>query len=82
MRNRVKNTNETRNYFLEEIEQNKLMCKNLKKFYTTPKYVEHFLILAFTITGCILISAFDSLLVIPIGITSSAISLKICAIAA
>ena len=82
MRNRVKNTNETRNYFLEEIEQNKLMSKNLKKFYTTPKYVEHFLILASTITGCILISAFDSLLVIPIGITSSAISLKICAIAA
>ena len=81
MRNRVKNTNETRNYFLEEIEQNKLMSKNLK-FYTTPKYVEHFLILASTITGCILISAFDSLLVIPIGITSSAISLKICAIAA
>ena len=37
MRNRVKNTNETRNYFLEEIEQNKLMSKNLKKFYTTPK---------------------------------------------
>ena len=82
MRNRVKNTNETRNYFLEEIEQNKFMSKNLKKFYTTPKYVEHFLILASTITGCILISAFDSLLVIPIGITSSAISLKICAIAA
>ena len=81
MRNRVKNTNETRNYFLEEIEQNKLMSKNLK-FYTTPKYVEHFLILASTITGCILISAFDSLLVIPTGITSSAISLKICAIAA
>ena len=33
-------------------------------------------------TGCISISAFASLLGIPIGITSSAIGLKICAITA
>ena len=39
----------------------------------------HF-ILASTITGCISISAFASLLGIPIGFTSSAIGLKICAI--
>ena len=45
-------------------------------------YIEHFLILASTITGCISISAFASLLCIPIGITSSAIGLKICAIPA
>ena len=37
-------------------------------------------ILASTITGCISISAFVSLLSIPIGITNSAIGLKICAI--
>ena len=37
-------------------------------------------ILASTITGCISISAFVSLLGIPIGITNSAIGLKICAI--
>ena len=42
----------------------------------------HNSILASTITGCISISAFTSLLGIPIGITSSAIGLKICAIAA
>ena len=41
---------------------------------------EHFLILASTITGYISISAFTSLIGIPIGITSSAIGLKICAI--
>ena len=50
--------------------------------YTGLDYIEHFPILAFTITGCVLISAFVSLLGIPIGITSSAIGLKICAIAA
>ena len=48
----------------------------------TLNYIEHFLILASTITGCISISASASLLGIPIGITSSSIGLKICAIAA
>ena len=43
---------------------------------------QHFLVLASTITGCISISDFASLLGIPIGITSSAIGLKICAMAA
>ena len=41
-----------------------------------------FLILASTITGCVSISGFDSLIVIPIRIVSSAIGLKIFAIAA
>ena len=40
--------------------------------------MEHFLILISTITGCI--SAFASLLGIPIGITSSAVGLKTSAI--
>ena len=53
-----------------------------KKVCTTLNYIEHFLILASTITGCISISAFASLIGIPIGITSSAKGLKICAIAA
>ena len=38
--------------------------------------------LASTITRCISISAFDSLLGIPIGIPSSAIGLKVCVIVA
>ena len=41
----------------------------------------HFLILVSAINGCISISAFGSLLGIPIGITSSAIGLKIWIIA-
>ena len=57
------------------------MCKKHKKFCTTQNYIEHFLILASKITGCILISAFASLIDTSIGITSSAIALKIYATA-
>ena len=62
--------------------QNKLISRKHKKVCTTLNYIEHFLILASTITACISISALVSLLGIPIGITSSEIGLKICAIAA
>ena len=58
------------------------MSRKHKKVCTTLNHTEQFLILAFAITGCILISPFASLLGIPIGITSSVIGLKICAIAA
>ena len=76
----LNNIDETRNYFLEEIKQNDLMNKKHKKVCTTLNDIEQFLILASTITGCISISAFASLTDISIGITSSAIGLKICAI--
>ena len=42
-------------------------------------YIDYLLIVTSTITGCISISAFASLAGIHIGITSSAIGLKICA---
>ena len=73
---RLKTIVETIKFFLKEIEQNELMSNKYKKVRTTLNYIEHFLILASAITGCILISAFVSLLGIPIGITSSAIALK------
>ena len=79
---RLKNIDETRHYFLEEIKQNELMSWNYKKVYTALNNIENFLILASTITVYISISAFTSLIGIPIGITSSATGLKICAIAA
>ena len=59
-----------------------MISKKHKKICTTLNCVEHFLILASTITGFISISAFTSLTGIPIEITSSAIGLKICAITA
>ena len=60
------------------------MNKKHKMVCTTLNYIEHFLISASTIIGCISISAFASLIGISIGITyrSSSIGLKICAIAA
>ena len=54
------------------------MSKKHKKVCTTLNYIEHFVILASKTTGCSSISAFASLISIPIGITSSAIRLKIC----
>ena len=71
-----------KNYFLEGIKQNELISKKHKKACTALNYVEHFLILASTITGCISISSLASLLGVPTGITSSAIGLKNCAITA
>ena len=46
------------------------------------EFIEHFPIFVSTITVCVLISCFASLVGIPIGITSSAIGLKIFAITA
>ena len=67
---------ETRNYFLEEIEPNELISKKYKKVCTTLIYIEHLFITASTTTAYISIFAFASLLDILIGITSSAIGLK------
>ena len=59
-----------------------MISKKQKKVCTTLNYIKHLLVLAFTITECISISVFASLLGIRIGMASSAIGLKICAIAA
>ena len=69
---RLKHIDKTGSYFLEETEEIKLMSKKHKKGYINLNYVEHFFILSSAVAGCILISAFASLLGIPIGITSSA----------
>ena len=58
------------------------MSKKHKKVYRVLNYIEHLLISIFTVSGCVFISAFASLVGIPIGIRSSAIELKICLITA
>ena len=58
------------------------MSKKHKKSCKVLNYIDHLLIVISTITGRVSISAFASLVGIPIGITSSAIALKICAITA
>ena len=54
--------------------------KIAEKVCTTLNYIGHFLIFASTVTGCVSISAFASLIGIPIGNTNPAIGLKIYAI--
>ena len=79
---RLKNIYETKHYLIEEINQNESMSKKHKKICTTLISFEHFLILGSTITRCISVFAFASLVGIPLGIKSFAIGLKICAITA
>ena len=57
------------------------LVKN-KKIFTTLDYIQVSLILISTITGCVSISAFASLVDIPIGISSSVVGLKMCVITA
>ena len=52
------------------------MSKKHKKVCRILNYIDHSLFVISTITGCVSISAFASLVGIPIGITSSAIRLK------
>ena len=49
---------------------------------TVLNYIDHLLIVISTITGCVSISTFVSLVGIPIRTTSYSIELKICAITA
>ena len=58
------------------------MSKKHKKVCRVLKYIDHLLIAISTITGCVSISAFTSVIGIPVGITISAIGLKICVITA
>ena len=79
---RLKNIGETRNCLIDEINRNELISKKHKKVCTTLNYIQHSLILISTITGCIFISAFASLVGIPIAITNSAVGLTSCVLTA
>ena len=46
------------------------MSETYKKTYKYLNYVEHLLILVSTVTGCVSISAFASLVCVPVGITT------------
>ena len=50
---RLKNIDETRNYLIEEINRNELISEKDKTVCTILNYIEHFLILAYLITGCV-----------------------------
>ena len=78
----LKKIDETRNYLTEETNQNELMSKTHENVYRVLYYIEHLLILISTVSGSVPISAFASLIVIPVGIASSTIVWKICVIIA
>ena len=79
---RPKTIDKTRNYLIQEIKRNELISRKHKNVCITLNYIKHFLILASTVTRCISISPFASLVGTSIGIMSYAIGLNICAITA
>ena len=79
---RLKDIDETRNYLIEKLNRNELISKNHKKVCTTLNYIKHSLILISTITGCVSISIFATLVGILIGIMSSVVGIKIYIITA
>ena len=64
------------------MKHNELISKKHKKTFRYLSYTEHLLILASTVTGCVSITAFASLVGIPVGTTSSVVGLQICVITA
>ena len=78
---RMRNIDEIRKYFIEEIKQNDLLSrKKAKKLCKILNHTENSLILASTTTEYVSISAFASLVGISIGITNSVAILKNCLI--
>ena len=79
---RLKNVDETRNYFIEEIKMN-WYVRSIKKFAEFWIILKTcIIILVSTVTRCFSISAFAPVVGIPIEIMSSAVGLKICVITA
>ena len=48
---RLKNIKEIKNYFIKDIDQNKLMSNKHEKVLTTLDYIEHLLILPSVVPG-------------------------------
>ena len=79
---RLKNLEEKKNYFIKEIDKDKLMSTKYKKVCMALNYIEHCIILASAVIECTSNFAFAFLLCILIEITRSAVGLKTCAITA
>ena len=73
---------ETRNNFLDEIENSYSMGEKYRTTFKYLNYVENGLILSSMIAACVSVSAFASLDCVPVGITSPAVGIKIWAITA
>ena len=73
---RLRKIDKTKNYRLDELKHNDLISEKYKRTCKYLNYVEYFLILVSTVTGCVSISAFTSLVCVTVGITSSAFRIK------
>ena len=71
---------ETRVYLLEQIKLYHLMIEKYEKICKYLNCVEEVLILVSTVTGRVSASEFALLVCVPVGFTSSAVGIKICAI--
>ena len=72
----LKKIDEIRNDLIQEINRNELMSKKHENVSRVSNYIDQPLNVISRNTGCVSISAFPSLVDIPIGITSSTIGLK------
>ena len=79
---RLKEVDEKRNYFIEEVKQNKLISKKHKKIFRTLNQTDHLFILVSTVTGCVSVSPCTSLVSIPVGTANSATTMRVCTITA
>ena len=77
---RLTKVDRKRNYLLDEIKH--IMSEKYKKTCKYSNYVKHLLILVSRVTGCVSISAYASLVCVPVGITGSTVGIKICIITA
>ena len=78
----LKNIDERRKYISEEIKDTELMSKKHKKECKALNFFEHFLFYISAVNGCVIISAFASLIGVPVGIAGSAVGIRISAITA
>ena len=67
---------------LEKIKRNELMSEKHIKGCRALNYSEHFLVFVSDVSSCVSISVFASLVGVPVGIASSEVGLKICAMTA
>ena len=73
---------ETRNYFLDETKHNDLMREKHKKVFSAFNFFEYFQDFFSTVSGCVSISAFGSIVGVSVGISSFALGIKICTLIA
>ena len=76
---KLRKIDETKN-LLDELKHNDLKIEKCTKTCKDLNYVEKLLHLVSAVTGCVSISAFTSLVCVPVSILSFVLGIKICSI--